>query len=136
MKSCVSLLYFIETCIFPKFIISLIKLSFNDISLSYTLLTSVSTYSPFFLSSTWFLYAFKVLKSYEDVNDIDFAIISPGISRDNELLVYLNKQGVKVENELDFASKFIKGEIVSVTGTNGKSTVVSLINLSKVRSPS
>ena len=74
------------------------------------------------------LYDFKVLKSYEDMKNVDLAIISPGISRNNKLLEYLSKQDIKIENELDFASKFVKGEMISVTGTNGKSTVVSLIN--------
>ena len=72
-------------------------------------------------------FSFEILKNINQLKDIDFAVISPAIPFQNKLVEYLIKNNIKVENELDFAAKFILGDVVAVTGTNGKSTVVSLI---------
>lgn len=72
-------------------------------------------------------FSFEILKSINQLKDIDFAVISPAIPLQNKLVEYLVKNNIKVENELDFAAKFVLGNIIAVTGTNGKSTVVSLI---------
>ena len=73
------------------------------------------------------MYSFKRLESLKDFENLDLVVKSPGISDQNKLVQYLKRKKIKIENELDFASKYIKGNIVSVSGTNGKSTVCSLI---------
>lgn len=75
-------------------------------------------------------YRFEVLNLRDNngLEDFDLAIKSPGIPNENMLIRLLKTKNIKIENEMDFASKFISGDIISVTGTNGKSTVVSLIN--------
>ncbi len=54
-------------------------------------------------------------------------LISPGIPHDMELLTVAKEKGILVTGELEFASRFIQTSIVAVTGTNGKSTVSSMI---------
>ena len=62
----------------------------------------------------------------------DLIILSPGISPNLKIFEYARSRGVKVTGEFEFASRFIKEPIIAVTGTNGKTTVCSLIqSLSK-----
>lgn len=58
---------------------------------------------------------------------LSFIVLSPGISRDNYLVKEAKKRKIKVVPELELGAKFVKGDIVAVTGTNGKTTTVSLI---------
>ncbi len=58
---------------------------------------------------------------------VDWVIASPGFSEKHPLIQNFRKKGVLVVDELDFASRFLPGEVIAVTGTNGKSTTVSLI---------
>ena len=52
---------------------------------------------------------------------------SPGISEDHMLLVEAAKLGISIKSEVDLALENYEGRVVGVTGTNGKSTTVSLI---------
>ncbi len=58
---------------------------------------------------------------------VDFAVVSPGISEDNEKLRLLRSRKIVVLDELDLASRLVRGPVVAVTGTNGKSTTTALI---------
>ena len=56
-------------------------------------------------------------------------IVSPGI-RDNSAALNIARQcQIPLISEIELASWFSKGEIISITGTNGKSTIVTLIGL-------
>ncbi|MCS6838876.1 MAG: UDP-N-acetylmuramoyl-L-alanine--D-glutamate ligase [Bdellovibrionaceae bacterium] len=57
----------------------------------------------------------------------DLVILSPGISTYLKIFEYCRAQGIKVVGELEFASWFIKEPILAVTGTNGKTTTVKII---------
>lgn len=59
----------------------------------------------------------------------DYAVKSPGIPDGNEVVRELERRGVPVHDELDFASRFVPGMLVAVTGTNGKSTTTTLVGL-------
>jgi UDP-N-acetylmuramoylalanine--D-glutamate ligase len=54
-------------------------------------------------------------------------VISPGV--DNELpeLKEARKRNIKVSGEIELASMFVKEPIIAITGTNGKTTVTSLL---------
>ena len=65
--------------------------------------------------------------SFEKIVDSDIIIKSPGIPDESNLIKELIAQGKKHISEIEFASKFYNGQIISVTGSNGKSTTVSLI---------
>ena len=53
---------------------------------------------------------------------------SPGVSLDHPLVLQARQEIIPVLSELELASHFIKGELIGVTGTNGKSTTVKLLN--------
>ena len=59
----------------------------------------------------------------------DYLVVSPGIRLDIPIIKQAKAQGIKVlsEVELGFLLKPAKTKVIAVTGTNGKSTVVSLI---------
>ncbi|MEN8222631.1 MAG: UDP-N-acetylmuramoyl-L-alanine--D-glutamate ligase [Acidobacteriota bacterium] len=58
----------------------------------------------------------------------DIVILSPGVNGRDERFLPLRESGAKIISEMEFASSFIGSGIVAVTGTNGKSTTVSLIH--------
>ena len=58
---------------------------------------------------------------------IDFMIISPGISIYDECVKSAKLFGVKVLGEFELGTEFIKGNLIGITGTNGKTTTASLV---------
>ncbi len=57
----------------------------------------------------------------------DIILLSPGISPQLKIFDYARQNGVHVTGEFEFMSQFITKPIIAVTGTNGKTTTVSLI---------
>jgi UDP-N-acetylmuramoylalanine--D-glutamate ligase len=53
---------------------------------------------------------------------------SPGIPQDHVLIQSFHKRGTPVLSEIEFASRFCPGEIVAITGTNGKTTTTHLVH--------
>jgi UDP-N-acetylmuramoylalanine--D-glutamate ligase len=66
-------------------------------------------------------------KSEEALALCDFIILSPGIARTVPILRAALKKGVAVWNEVELAYRFFTGNIIAVTGTNGKTTTVSFL---------
>lgn len=62
-----------------------------------------------------------------DLKSLDLAVISPGVPKNTQVYQNLLLSDVKMISEVEFASCFLKGEIISITGTNGKTTTVSLL---------
>ncbi|MBF6567748.1 MAG: UDP-N-acetylmuramoyl-L-alanine--D-glutamate ligase [Candidatus Binataceae bacterium] len=58
---------------------------------------------------------------------IDLAVTSPGVPRQNILLTRAVQIGVPVWSELELAARFFPQPIIAITGTNGKSTVTTMI---------
>jgi UDP-N-acetylmuramoylalanine--D-glutamate ligase len=58
--------------------------------------------------------------------DADLIVLSPGVPADLRELDASRKRGVKVVGDLELASWFIQGEIVGITGANGKTTTTAL----------
>jgi UDP-N-acetylmuramoylalanine--D-glutamate ligase len=57
----------------------------------------------------------------------DLIVVSPGVPLDTPELVQVKAFGLPVIGELELASRFLKGEIVAVTGSNGKTTATTLL---------
>lgn len=64
----------------------------------------------------------------ERIFDCDFMITSPGVPSDSPVLVKARELNIKIVSEVEFASWFCKGNIIAITGTNGKTTTTSLMN--------
>jgi UDP-N-acetylmuramoylalanine--D-glutamate ligase len=58
---------------------------------------------------------------------VDFAIASPGIPEGSRPILALRRQQIRIIDEIEFGYEIVGKRIVAVTGTNGKSTVVTLI---------
>ena len=59
---------------------------------------------------------------------VDICLISPGVNPQNELIFQIKKRKIALFSELEYAASLMKNDIIAVTGTNGKTTTVSLIN--------
>ena len=57
----------------------------------------------------------------------DLVVKSPGISGNVQVVKFFRDSGTSVISEVEFASRYTRGKIVAVTGTNGKTTTSSLI---------
>lgn len=57
----------------------------------------------------------------------ELVVISPGVPYRMEALERVRQRGVKVISELELASRFVSAPMLALTGTNGKSTTVTLI---------
>jgi len=53
--------------------------------------------------------------------------VSPGISLNEPAILSACKKGVKISGDIDLFSQHAKAPIVAITGTNGKSTVTTLV---------
>lgn len=63
----------------------------------------------------------------ELLDGIDLVVLSPGVPLDVEILLAARARGVPVWGEVELAARFCHGRIVGITGSNGKSTVTSMI---------
>ena len=62
------------------------------------------------------------------VNVCDVLVLSPGIPIDNPLPVAFRRQGKNIIGEEELGAMYLRATAVAVTGTNGKTTTVSMIN--------
>jgi UDP-N-acetylmuramoylalanine--D-glutamate ligase len=66
--------------------------------------------------------------AYErSLDHADLVVISPGVPYRMDALERVRKRGVRVISELELAAGYVSAPILAVTGTNGKSTTVTLI---------
>src|ERR1043166_5648813 len=61
------------------------------------------------------------------LDQVDLVVISPGVPAKAIPVRYADRRGAEVIGEIELASRFLRGRIVAVTGTNGKTTTTSLI---------
>ncbi|HBZ85528.1 MAG: UDP-N-acetylmuramoylalanine--D-glutamate ligase [Candidatus Edwardsbacteria bacterium RIFOXYD12_FULL_50_11] len=63
----------------------------------------------------------------EKLLDSQMIVISPGVRADIPILQRAARMGIEVIGEIELAYRAIESRIIAVTGTNGKSTTVSMI---------
>src|SRR5664279_2565409 len=57
----------------------------------------------------------------------ELIVISPGVPSDVPQLMQARQAGIPVIGEVELAARYLKGHIVAITGSNGKTTTTSLI---------
>ncbi len=60
-------------------------------------------------------------------SNFDLAVVSPGISQNSELYQKLLRKNIKIISEIELAHLFLKGKKIAITGTNGKTTTITLL---------
>lgn len=63
----------------------------------------------------------------EEIRRTDILVLSPGVPLDLPVVCRMKEEGVLIWGEIELAYVFAKGKILAVTGTNGKTTTVSLL---------
>ncbi|MES2767214.1 MAG: UDP-N-acetylmuramoyl-L-alanine--D-glutamate ligase [Bacteroidota bacterium] len=61
------------------------------------------------------------------LKNVDCVITSPGVYPGNQVIDEAIKRKIPIISELEFASRFLKNPIISITGTNGKTTTTALM---------
>lgn len=61
------------------------------------------------------------------LDQIDLLVVSPGVPTRAIPIRYAERRGAEVIGEIELASRFLRGRIVAITGTNGKTTTTTLI---------
>lgn len=71
---------------------------------------------------------FLIKLSRKILSKFDLVVLSPGVSIYHKYIRLAESMGIKVISELEFGFWFTTADIIAVTGTNGKTTTVNLIN--------
>ena len=61
-----------------------------------------------------------------DFDGVEMCVVSPGVSLDTPVMKKVAECGIPVMGEIELAYLYDKGQIVALTGTNGKTTTTSL----------
>ncbi|HKP47345.1 MAG TPA: UDP-N-acetylmuramoyl-L-alanine--D-glutamate ligase [Pyrinomonadaceae bacterium] len=61
------------------------------------------------------------------LDQIELVVVSPGVPAKSIPIRYAERAGAEVIGEVELASRFLKGRLVAITGSNGKTTTTTLI---------
>ncbi|HMT08252.1 MAG TPA: UDP-N-acetylmuramoyl-L-alanine--D-glutamate ligase [Pyrinomonadaceae bacterium] len=61
------------------------------------------------------------------LDQIDLVVISPGVPTNTIPARYVDRKDGEVIGEVELASRFLKGSIIGITGSNGKTTTTTLV---------
>ena len=59
------------------------------------------------------------------LDQLDLVVVSPGVPANIIPIRYAERAGAEVIGEVELASRFLKGRIIAITGSNGKTTTTS-----------
>ncbi len=62
----------------------------------------------------------------ETVTSADLVVLSPGVPPDQPAVAEARTRGVPVIGEIEMASRWLRGRVIAITGTKGKSTTTAL----------
>lgn len=60
-------------------------------------------------------------------DSIDEVVLSPGVPIDNPMVENFRKKGARISGEIELAYEYAKGDVLAITGTNGKTTTTTLV---------
>ncbi|MDO4476043.1 MAG: UDP-N-acetylmuramoyl-L-alanine--D-glutamate ligase [Lachnospiraceae bacterium] len=63
----------------------------------------------------------------EMLADVELAVLSPGVPTDLPSVNLIREQGIKIWGELELAYENSCGDVLAITGTNGKTTTTTLL---------
>ena len=58
---------------------------------------------------------------------LDLLILSPGVPTDLPVVEAIASRGIPVTGEVELAYSYGKGDVLAITGTNGKTTTTTLL---------
>jgi UDP-N-acetylmuramoylalanine--D-glutamate ligase len=61
------------------------------------------------------------------LDQIELVVLSPGVPTVSIPVRYAERAGAEVIGEVELAARFLRGRLVAITGTNGKTTTTSLV---------
>lgn len=61
------------------------------------------------------------------LESVELAVFSPGVPVDTQLADGLRKRQIRIWGEIELAYVLGKGQVIAITGTNGKTTTTSLV---------
>ena len=61
------------------------------------------------------------------MDQVELVVVSPGVPSKNIPVRYMERAGAEVIGEVELAARFLRGRIVAITGTNGKTTTTALV---------
>jgi UDP-N-acetylmuramoylalanine--D-glutamate ligase len=67
-----------------------------------------------------------VAQNEENLLDADAIVLSPGVPYDLPMLENVRARGIPTIGEVELASYFLKGPVIGITGSNGKTTTTAL----------
>ena len=62
-----------------------------------------------------------------DAKDMKYCVISPGIDLEVDFVKTLKSCNIPIWSEVELGYKYSKGDLIAITGTNGKTTTTSLV---------
>ncbi|HJA94365.1 MAG TPA: UDP-N-acetylmuramoyl-L-alanine--D-glutamate ligase [Candidatus Eisenbergiella merdipullorum] len=62
----------------------------------------------------------------ETLSDVSLAVFSPGVPVDTPFAGRIRDKGIPIWGELELGYAFLKGKVIAITGTNGKTTTTAL----------
>ena len=63
----------------------------------------------------------------EFLEDAELIVVSPGVEKNAIPIMHAEENSIPIISEIELGFSLCKGKIIAITGTNGKSTVVSLV---------
>jgi len=65
--------------------------------------------------------------SEEVIDSLDLVVMSPGVPTDLPVVNHMREKGIPIWGEIELAYFYGKGDVLAITGTNGKTTTTALL---------
>lgn len=61
------------------------------------------------------------------IDKLDLLVLSPGVPTDLPVVNQMREKGIPIWGEIELAYRYSKGDVLAITGTNGKTTTTALL---------